>query len=153
MMRVTLISFVRTIALIFALAAGTASPAMAGGGGGSAPPADDGRHRNLTSSTSYMPLPPLTATVQANRRARGLLQIEAGLEIDNPDLRQRVNRYMPRLRNAYVSALSLYTGVYYQYGDVPDADRIAALLQEATDMTLGETGAEVLLGMIIIHAE
>lgn len=139
-------------ALALALTAG-ALPAAA-----LAPPAsdsgsDDPRHRNITSSDSYMPLPPLTATVQANRRARGILQIEAGLEVEDSRLRRRVERYMPRLRNAYVTAMSVYTGNYFQYGEVPDADRIAALLQEATDMTLGQDGAEVLLGMIIIHSD
>ncbi|WP_297736130.1 hypothetical protein [uncultured Maricaulis sp.] len=114
---------------------------------------EDGRHRMITSSETYMPLPPLTATVQANRRARGLLQIEAGLEISDSRLRHRVERYMPRLRNAYVSALSIYTGMHYSFGEVPDADRIAQILQEATDITLGQEGAEVLIGMIIIHAD
>ena len=60
---------------------------------------------------------------------------------------------MPRLRNAYVSALNVYTGMSYRFGDVPDADRIAELLQEATDVTMGQTGAEVLIGMVIIHAD
>ncbi|MFY0638882.1 MAG: hypothetical protein JXQ94_13335 [Maricaulis maris] len=114
---------------------------------------EESRHRTITSSETYMPLPPLTATVQANRRARGILQIEAGLEIEDPRIRHRVERYMPRLRNAYVSALSIYTGMHYSFGDVPDADRIAQILQEATDMTLGQEGADVLIGMIIIHAD
>jgi len=138
-----------------ALALSAAPAALA-----AAPPAEgasssdsDGRHRNLTSSSTYMPLPPLMAAVQSNFRSQGLLQIEAGLEIDDPRLRRRVERYMPRLRNAYVSALTLYAGSYYRFGEVPDADRIAALLQEATNMTLGQEGADVLLGMIIIHAD
>lgn len=114
---------------------------------------EESRHRTITSSETYMPLPPLTATVQANRRARGILQIEAGLEIEDPRIRHRVERYMPRLRNAYVSALSIYTGMHYSFGDVPDADRIAQILQEATDMTLGQEGADVLIGMIIIHTD
>ncbi|OLF80717.1 hypothetical protein AWH62_14550 [Maricaulis sp. W15] len=122
-----------------------------------APPAeestDENRHRSITSSDTYMPLPPLTATVQSNRRAQGLMQIEAGLEISDTRLRRRVEMYMPRLRNAYISALSIYTGMHYRYGDVPDADRISQILQEATDMTLGQEGAEVLIGMIIIHAD
>lgn len=149
-MRVDPMSLARALVLSFALLCGIAAPAMA-----APPPAqsDDSRHRNLTSSDSYMPLPPLTATVQAQRRARGLLQIEAGLEVEDAELRRRIDRLMPRLRNAYVSALTMYTGMYYQYGDVPDADRIAAMLQEATDMTLGREGAEVLLGMIIIHSD
>ena len=52
-----------------------------------------------------------------------------------------------------MSALSVYTGMNYSFGDIPDADRISQILQEATDMTLGQEGAQVLLGMIIIHAD
>ena len=59
---------------------------------------------------------------------------------------------MPRLRNAHVQALTMYTGMNYRFGDIPDADRIAQMLQDATDATLGEEGAEILIGMIIIHA-
>ncbi|WP_291845537.1 hypothetical protein [Maricaulis sp.] len=114
---------------------------------------DESRHRSLTSSDTYMPLPPLTATVQSNNRAQGLMQIEAGLEISDTRLRRRVEMYMPRLRNAYLSALSIYTGMHYRYGDVPDADRISQILQEATDMTLGQEGADILIGMIIIHGD
>jgi hypothetical protein len=130
------------------------APALAGGGSSPAPAQnEDSRHRTLTSSPTYMPLAPLTATVQADHRARGLLQIEAGLEISDNRLRRRVEQTMPRLRNAWISALSVYTGVNYRFGDIPDADRIAAILQEATDITLGQEGAEVLIGMIIIHAD
>jgi hypothetical protein len=128
--------------------------ALGGGGGGSEPTqADDGRRRSLTSSESYVPLPALTATVQTNYRARGLMQIEAGLEIEDGRLRRHAEHSMPRLRDAYVTALGLYAGVNYQFGDVPDADRIAELLQEATDHALGQEGAQVLLGMIIIHSD
>ncbi|SDM64737.1 Tat pathway signal protein [Maricaulis salignorans] len=124
-----------------------------GGGGGDAAPAEDSRHRSVTSSDNYLPLPPLMATVQANYRARGNLQIEAGLEVEDSRLRRQVEQAMPRLRNAYVTALSVYTGVNYRYGAVPDADRIAQLLQDATDMTLGTDGARVLIGMVIVNSD
>lgn len=127
--------------------------AAGGPGGGGSQQADDGRRRNLTASDSYVPLQPLTATVQADFRARGLLQIEAGLEISDNRLRRRAEQSMPRLRDAYVSALSVYAGIHYRYGEVPDADRIGELLQQATDHALGEPGAEVLLGMIMIHTD
>ena len=150
-----------TCGLLAVLLASATGPALAagggggGGGGGSHAPAqgEETRRRMITPSQTYMPLPPLTATVQANHRARGLLQIEAGLEIDDPQLRRRAERYLPRLRNAWVSGLSAYTGMSYRFGDMPDADRIAQILQEATDITLGEEGAEVLIGMVIIHAD
>jgi len=157
MMRVDQVSkfLVIGLAMVLSIALSEPSHAAGGSGGSGSAPAqsDDSRHRNLTSSSSYMPLPALVATVQSQRRARGLLQIEAGLEVHDPALRRRVDRFMPRLRNAYISTLTLYTGMYYEFGDIPDADRIAAMLQEATDLTLGESGAEVLLGMVIIHAD
>lgn len=123
-------------------------------GDGATPPAEENtgrRHRSLTSSDGYMPLDPLTASVHADFRLRGILHIEAGLEIPNARNRSRAERLMPRLRDRYVSALALYTGANYRFGDVPDADRISYLLQEATDDVLGEDTADVLLGMIIIH--
>ncbi len=140
------------LALGLSLAVGDAAFASAAPPA-SAAPAEDPRHRNLTSSNSYLPLPPLMATVQADHRARGILQIEAGLDVENGRLRRRVEQAMPRLRNAYVTAMSIYTGVNYRFGDVPDADRISQLLQDATDVTLGTTGARVLIGMIIINAD
>lgn len=144
-----------TAALAICLSLSLESTAFAnsnnGGGGHGEASSDDSRHRSLTSSDSYLPLPPLMATVQSNHRARGNLQIEAGLEIEDSRLRQQVEQSMPRLRNAYVTALGIYTGVNYRFGDVPDADRISQLLQEATDMTLGTDGARLLLGMVIIN--
>ncbi|WP_417490335.1 hypothetical protein [Maricaulis sp.] len=142
-----------TVAACLSVSLAAPALAMSGGGGGSgAAPAEDSRHRSVTSADTYLPLPPLMATVQADHRARGNLQIEAGLEIQDARLRRRVEQIMPRLRNAYVTALSIYTGVNYRYGTVPDADRIAQLLQDATDMTLGTEGARVLIGMVIINA-
>ena len=58
---------------------------------------------------------------------------------------------MPRLRNAYVTQLSIYAGANYRYGDLPDAERISAMLHRATDQVLGQEGARVLLGMVVIH--
>ena len=133
------------LALGLMLAPGEMALAKSGGGGG--------RHRSLTSSDTYLPLPPLMATVQANYRARGNLQIEAGLDVEDARLRRQIEQAMPRLRNAYVTALSVYTGVNYRYGAVPDADRIAQLLQDATNMTLGTDEARVLIGMVIVNSD
>ncbi len=141
------------LALALALVSGNAAAASS-----NSPPAhgtaqpDDSRHRSLTSSNTYIPLPPLMATVQVGHRARGNLQIEAGLDVQDAQLRRRVEQMMPRLRNAYVTAMSIYTGINYRFGDVPDADRISQLLQEATDTTLGTDGARLLIGMVIINA-
>ena len=98
--------FLRGTAIAISLA--LSGPALAGDYAKRAPAQssnDESRHRTLTNSPSYVPLAALTATVQANHRARGLLQIEAGLEVPNAQLRRRVERYMPRLRNAWVLSL------------------------------------------------
>ncbi|WP_417476691.1 hypothetical protein [Maricaulis sp.] len=147
---------VLTFGLVLGLMLAPGEMALAksgGGGGGDAAPAEDSRHRSLTSSDTYLPLPPLMATVQANYRARGNLQIEAGLDVEDARLRRQIEQAMPRLRNAYVTALSVYTGVNYRYGAVPDADRIAQLLQDATNMTLGTDEARVLIGMVIVNSD
>lgn len=136
-------------------------PAFAiGGGGGSQAETHGGeapqqggsrRHRPITSSEGYVPLDPLTATVHSDFRLRGILHIEAGLNIPDSRQRARAAQMMPRLRDRYTSALAMYTGANYRYGDMPDADRIAELLQQGTDEVLGAGQAEVLLGMVIIH--
>ena len=40
----------------------------------------------------------------------------------------------------------------YRWGDVPDLDRLARLLQDDTDRLLGPGQAEVLLDTVLIHA-
>ncbi|MEE2526950.1 hypothetical protein V0U79_11260 [Hyphobacterium sp. HN65] len=153
-------------ALVSMLLLATPATALGGGGGGGGGNEGGGshgasseegsgggrRHRILTTSDGYVPLDPLTATVHSDFRLRGVMHIEAGLEIPDNRLRQRAERLMPRLRDRYVSALAMYAGSNYSYGEVPDADRISELLQQATDEALGEEGADILLGMVIIHA-
>ena len=50
-----------------------------------------------------------------------------------------------------MSVLASYTGMTYQYGDVPNAQYLSRQLQRATDHTLGERGATVVLGMVVIY--
>lgn len=141
-------------ALVLALASAAsayASPPPAADDGHGAPQQQTQRGRSITSSPDFVPLVPLTATLQADYRLRGILQIEAGLEIPDSRLRARAEEMMPRLRNAYVTQLSIYAGANYRYGEMPDAERISMMLQRATDEVLGQEGARVLLGMVVIH--
>lgn len=146
----------QTLLAAFALALSSAasahaSPPPSSGDGHGAPPQQAQRGRSITSSPDFVPLAPLTATLQADYRLRGILQIEAGLEIPDSRLRARAEEMMPRLRNAYVTQLSIYAGANYRYGEMPDAERISMMLQRATDEVLGQEGARVLLGMVVIH--
>lgn len=157
-----MLSLLRNIVVALAVAS-ISAPAFASGGGGGGDggghgasgedaPSGGRRHRIITTSDGYVPLAPLTATVSADFRLRGVMHIEAGLEVSDRRIRNNIDRAMPRLRDRYVSALSMYAGSNYSFGDVPDADRISILLQQATDEVLGEGNAEILLGMVIIHA-
>ena len=145
-------TFLAAFALtLTSVASAHASPPPSSGDGHGAPPQQTQRGRSITSSPDFVPLAPLTATLQADYRLRGILQIEAGLEIPDSRLRARAEEMMPRLRNAYVTQLSIYAGANYRYGEMPDAERISMMLQRATNEVLGQEGARVLLGMVVIH--
>lgn len=99
----------------------------------------------------YVPIEGLTATISRNYRVGGLLRVEAGLEIADEDLRMRALAMKPRLRDAYTTALADYAGGYYRPGSAPDTEMLHAILQRATDRTLGESGADFLLGVVVVQ--
>lgn len=131
-----------------------AGPALAGGGGGgsSSSNSENTSRRRVTASEHYLDLAGLTATVTENFRARGVLHVDAGLDIPDDDLRERAEYFMPRVRASCVEALIQYSGRQYRRGDVPDAERIARLLQTAVDDALGREGAQVVLTMVMVHS-
>jgi len=138
---------IRTLRILGALIAATAllaAPAFAGEGG-------KPKKKRVTDAEEFMEIPYLAATISDDGRVAGLLQVEAGLDIPDARLRRKAEALMPRLRDAYTDALTAYAGRLYRPGDAPDADRIAALLQSATDRVLEEEGAHVLLGMVMVH--
>ena len=130
-----------------------AAPAHAGGGSAPAPEnsPESRSGRAITHVESYVPLDPILAAVQADMRLRGVMHIELGLDVQDRQLRRRIEQRMPYLRNAYNSSIAVYTGVHYRFGQVPDPDLIARLLQRATDETLGQEGATVLIGMVMVN--
>ncbi|HVZ99006.1 MAG TPA: hypothetical protein VG841_01690 [Caulobacterales bacterium] len=134
----------RTFALA-ALAALAAGPAFAGGEE-QAPP---DRQSRLTSADSYLPLPTLSAGVIQRYDTRGTIVVDMGLDIPDPDLRNRARANQPRLRDALRTALTIYTSTYYRDHTAPDPDTAARLMQAAVDRTLGAQGARVLLANII----
>jgi flagellar basal body-associated protein FliL len=143
---------IRGICIIAAATLDLAGPAQAAGGGGhgetaAAEPAGS----RVTSSPNFVPLEMLTATVSRDYRVNGVLQIDAGLEISDPALRARAMALKPRLRDAYTATLAEYAGGAYRPGRPPDAVLIGDMLQAATDRTLGQDGADFLLGMVILH--
>ncbi len=129
------------------------APVLAGGGGGSSSSSSENTsRRRVTASEHYVDLAGLTATVTEDFRARGVLHVDAGLDIPDNALRERAEHYMPRVRASCVEALIGYSGRQYRRGDVPDAERIARLLQTAVNDALGREGARVVLTMVMVHS-
>lgn len=144
----------RAASILFGAFALLTAPAFAEGGVGESAPAQNepaSRGRAITHVDSYVRLEPILAAVQADMRLRGVIHIELGLNAGDARLRRRIEERSAYLRHAYNSTIAVYTGVHYRYGEVPDADMIASMLQEATNEVLGREDAEVLLGMVMIN--
>jgi hypothetical protein len=99
---------------------------------------------------SFLQFPAMTATVVRPSGRRGVLQVEAGLDVPDGGLRDRALASQPRLRDAYVRFLLTYAASVPP-GAPPNPDAIGTALQRATDQVLGKPGARVLLGTILIN--
>jgi hypothetical protein len=99
---------------------------------------------------TYVQFPTLTATVIKSNGRRGVLTLDTGVDVPNGALRAKVNLVMPRLRAAYVQLLQAY--VYsLNPGAPPDPDYLSMALQHETDKVLGQPGAKVLLGAMLVN--
>jgi flagellar basal body-associated protein FliL len=99
---------------------------------------------------SFLPMPALTATVMRTNGRRGVLTVEAGLDVPDAGLKARAEGSLPRLRDAYVRFLMTYAASV-PAGSPPSPDIIASQLQRATDLTLGKPGARLLVGTILVN--
>lgn len=99
---------------------------------------------------SFIQFATLTASVFRPDGTRGVLTVEAGLDIPDPALRARADESRPLLRDAFVQWLTIY-GAGLTGGAAPDPDQIAFQLQRATDRVLGRPGARLLLGTVLVN--
>ena len=81
---------------------------------------------------------------------RGVLTVEAGIDVPDERLRDRASISQPRLRAAYVQFLEIYAGGLPP-GAPPNADYVAQQLQLQTNKVLGQPGAKLLIGTILIN--
>lgn len=131
------------IAVTFALSAG---PSLA-----AETPQGQGAARKSTSSVSYVLIDPIYAAVLDNGKPRGLLMVELGLDVPDATLRLEINRYMPRLRDAYVRGLLAYAATTVRPYRQPNVEDLANRLQAITDKVVGKTGARVLMAQTAIR--
>jgi hypothetical protein len=122
---------------LLAIAAAASPAKAAGGGGGSAP------------KGGYVRLGTVTASVIRHDGRRGVMTVETGLDVPDPELSAQVVLEGPRLRAAYNSVVQDAASRLLP-GAVPDVDRLRHSLQVATIRTLKKRGAVVLLGTVMV---
>jgi flagellar basal body-associated protein FliL len=91
------------------------------------------------------------ASILDGTKPSGLLLVEISMDVPDPALRQRVNEYMPVLRDAFVRSLSVYAANAVRTWRQPDIDDIATRMQKITDYVLGRPGAKILMAQTAIR--
>ena len=128
-------------ALVPAAVAATASRASAssseGEGGGAAP------------ANSYIRFPVVTATVIRPDGRRGVMTVEAGIDVKDEALRLKATQDTPRLRAAYNEVVQAAANGLPP-GAPPDIEGLHMDLQRATARTLGRGGAVFLIGSVTV---
>jgi hypothetical protein len=109
--------------------------------------ADEGGKK---AKTPYLELETVAVSVVRPNGRRGVMTVQLGLDAPQAALRDRLQLYLPRLHSAYVSALQPYA-YGLAPGALPNADYIAYALQRETDRVLGQSGAKLLLGSILVN--
>ena len=117
-------------------------PALAAGAGA--------EERKKGGGETFIQLQTLTATVIRADGRRGVMTVEAGVDVPDDALRDRADQSTPRLRAAYAQVLQIYASGL-PGGAVPNADYLARELQRHTDVVLGRPGARLLLGTILVN--
>jgi hypothetical protein len=127
--------------VLLALPILTAGPAKAGGHGGEA---------KNSGSTPYVRMRALNVNILRSSGARTVVTLEVGVFVTDPNLVKRTDASIPRLQAAFGQVVQGYM-VGLPVGTIPNADYVAQLLQKETDRVVGQRGAKLLLGTIIIN--
>lgn len=131
-----------SLVLVAALAGGPLampSTAFAGHGGGEekkAPP-------------TYFQMDPINAVVLRRDGRRGVMTVEAGIAAKDPKVMARAQASTPRLRAAFSQVLMVYAAGL-RGGIAPDMDYVGRELQKACDQVMGQPGAKVLMGSVLL---
>jgi len=101
-------------------------------------------------TSSYVAIGTLTATVLAANGRREVMTVQSGVDAPDPALLALTDLSQPRLRDAYNSVLQSYAASLPP-GAPPDPDYIARRMQQATDQVLGKPGGRWLIGGVMIN--
>lgn len=114
-----------------------ASPALASGGGGG------------SSTGGYVRYPTITATTIRSDGRRGVMTVETGVDAPDAALKLRAEQSQPRMRAVFNILVQREANTLLP-GGVPNVERLALQLQSATNIILGQRGAKLLLGTVMI---
>ncbi len=98
----------------------------------------------------YIEFSTLTATVFRPDRRRGVMIVDASLDIPDAAVRARAASLTPRLRAAYSQALNVYAAGLPP-GRPADPEYLSREMQRQTDAAIGRPGAKFLLGSILVN--
>jgi flagellar basal body-associated protein FliL len=124
------------------------STAAIAGEGEKAPAAGNAKHGQSSTSPYYM-VDPIPISIIRDSAGRGLLIVEIGLDAKTLAERAEVEHLMPRLRDLYIRALSLYAARDLNFHQPSNPRTIKTRLQAATDAILGPGKATVLLRQVL----
>ena len=142
----------KALALLLAssLAAGRASASPP------APPAKpemDPQAQRISGSENYFPTFGLRASIARGFNTRGVLAVDAGLDMPDEQVRKTAAALRPRLISSMREAVSNYASLSYVVGEKPDADIVRARLQKAVDQVLGKDKARVALASMNVFQQ
>ena len=128
-------------ALLAAPLALAATPALAGGGGGGG--------GGGSATGGYVRYPTITATTIRSDGRRGVMTVETGVDAPDAALKLRAEQSQPRMRAVFNILVQREANTLLP-GGVPNVERLAAQLQSATNIILGQRGARLLIGTVMI---
>jgi len=135
---------------VLGLALLTAVPAYASGAPAEKPKAEV-HERKLTSSPSWLAVDPITVAIMRQNRVQGIFLVEFGLDIPDLALHARASESLPRLRDAWLRAMSDFASTRVRIGRQADLDALTQRLQATTEQMLGAPGARVLLQQAVVR--
>jgi flagellar basal body-associated protein FliL len=144
----------KALAVLLFLLIGLAAPARAADQSSSTDQQTTDRKKavhKITQSESYLMVDPIYTSIMDGDRPLGLLMVGIGLDVPDVGLRNRIDRDMPQLRDAYLRSLIAYTGTSVRTNRQPDVVAIADRLQRVTDRLLARRGAHILLAQVAIR--
>jgi hypothetical protein len=123
--------------------------AAAVGSAGAATPVLANEGKKEEKLVTYFQLDPINAVVLRRDGRRGVMTVEAGIAAKDPKLMARAQASTPRLRAAFSQVLMIYAAGL-RGGIAPDMDYVGRELQKACDQVMGQPGAKVLMGSVLL---